>query len=116
MLIKELLTLIEGKMMTGKVAKSEDSPFVKSVYEKLVAFVESNKEDIEQWCEENDYPCYDPEEALGKVKASLADLERKGYSEQDAYSTLRNIEDLDPRIPEDRALSKMASIAAKYKK
>ncbi len=89
--------------------------FNKQVMDRMRQFVERNILDITEWCLEDGYDCYDGFASLDQLEAKIRHFEADGWSVNDAYRWLTNMEDFDPRISEDHALEVMAEISKKYK-
>ena len=99
--------------MNYDILAQETNQFFICVMDKLIKWVKSNESIIRRWSEETDYNLYDGVEALkyGFMRSEISEMEKKGWSVDDAVEWFLYTEEIDPRIPEDVALSKMHEIS-----
>lgn len=106
-------------ILSGLKKADEAATFAKEVTKTLKDYIKRirDSDEMTEWLEENDYKSYEPDDAFGPQNdAWLAKVFKEGWSTRDAVAYLKNTEEVDPRIPENEALSNMKAIEKKYKK
>jgi hypothetical protein len=93
-----------------------EDEFVLRLRKSLEQFAKSSRGDIEDWADSNNYFMYDPDAAWDSAsRAQAIRMFNEGWSLSDAYRFLSSTEEVDPRIPESRALRTMNMLQKKYR-
>jgi hypothetical protein len=81
----------------------------------LSGFLNSNEMYIREWCEANDYRCWPGiDQDWVYINSKIDELLKAGWANIDVYRYIRCTEEIDPRLPETKALDIMANISKPY--
>ncbi len=90
--------------------------FEQHIFTKLRRYAQEQQECIEVWLQSayRSIDEYTPEKDMKEFLSTIKKMYASGFTVQDAYRYFICTEEMDPRTPEDLALSRMAKIESKY--